>query len=289
MTETTAQTLQEIGRLYNEGLYLQAYRHGETLGPLQQWRPAGARVLAEHPTRTGNNGQKLPLMAVYYVPPGKVLWHATDETYRWRFRIGDALYARYWVQAIRYLSRAKLLGKKSVELSADKLEYQRGTPVMLRVRFFDERLAPASDDGVTVVVDGGGKRFRVPLLRSSASRGIFEGTRGNLPIGKYNAWIAAPTLDKPPAAIRFKVVAPPGEAARKEMDAADMRKAAERSRGRFYDMTNINEAFDDLPVGKPVKVASLPPIALWNNWRILLLFVTLLVVEWLLRKRLGML
>ena len=29
----------------------------------------------------------------------------------WRWRVGDVFFARYWVQAIRYLSRSKLLGK----------------------------------------------------------------------------------------------------------------------------------------------------------------------------------
>ncbi|MEK6247717.1 MAG: hypothetical protein N2C12_06015, partial [Planctomycetales bacterium] len=119
----------------------------------------GTRVLAEHPTKVGEKGNKIPLIALYQMPPGKVLWHAMDGTYRWRFRLGDALYARYWIQAIRYLSRAKLVGKKSVELSADKSKYQRTTPVTLYVRFFDERLTPAADDGVSVIIEGGGHRF----------------------------------------------------------------------------------------------------------------------------------
>ncbi len=249
-----------------------------------------ARVLAEHPTRTGNNGEKLPVMVINYVPPGKVLWHATDETYRWRYRLGDVIFARYWIQAIRYLSRSKLLGKKSVELAADKVEYERGSPVNLRARFFDERLAPAEDDGVTVIVEGNGtKKRQVKLQRSAASRAIFEGALAGLTVGNYVAWVAAPAVTTGAAPARFKVVSPPGEAARKEMDAADLKKAAERSRGRFYDVTTMHTVIDDLPRGRPVKVASMPPIVLWNNWRVLSLFLVLLVSEWLLRKRKGML
>ena len=86
-------------------------------------KPA-ARVLAEHPTRLADDGRQLPVFMMQYVGAGKVLFHATDDTWRWRYRVGDVFFARYWVQAVRYLSRSKLLGKDhSVELSADRREY----------------------------------------------------------------------------------------------------------------------------------------------------------------------
>ncbi len=80
---------------------------------------------------------------MHYVGSGKVIFHATDETWRWRFRVGDVFFARYWVQTIRYLSRSKLLGKdRSAELTVDRREYRRGEPVRVRVRFLDDRQAP---------------------------------------------------------------------------------------------------------------------------------------------------
>ena len=101
----------------------------------------------------------LPVFVMQYVGAGKVLFHATDDTWRWRFRVGDVFFARYWVQAVRYLSRSKLLGKDhAVELTADRREYRRGEPVRLRVRFIDERQAPAEDDGVTVVLEREGQK-----------------------------------------------------------------------------------------------------------------------------------
>ena len=87
----------------------------------------------------------------------------------------------------------------------------------------------------------------------------------------------------------FQVVAPPGEAVRKELDLQQLRISAMKSRGRFYEVAGREDVFSQLPPGKPVQVASLPPLPLWNNWRMLLLFVGLLLCEWLLRKRLGML
>ncbi|HQU47409.1 MAG TPA: VWA domain-containing protein, partial [Pirellulales bacterium] len=121
-------------------------------------KPA-ARIWAEHPLRAGPDGRRLPVIVMHYVGSGKVVFHATDETWRWRFRVGDVYFARYWVQTIRFLSRSKLLGKdRSAELTADRREYRRGENVRLRVRFFDDRQAPADDDGVTVIVEREGEK-----------------------------------------------------------------------------------------------------------------------------------
>src|SRR5207237_706665 len=114
-------------------------------------------------------------------------------------------------------------------------------------------------------------------------------TIADLSDGNYHAWVAAPAASGAPAATNFKVVAPQGERARIELDVAEMKEAALASHGKFYTLRDASRLLDDLPEGRAVKVESLPPKPLWNNWRVLVLFVGLLVGEWLLRKRKGML
>ena len=93
----------------------------------------GTRVLAEHPTRIGPDGRHLPVICLQYVGAGKVLFHATDETWRWRYRTGDAYFARYWIQTIRSLCRAKLTDAgHPVVLATDRREYAQGESVPLR-------------------------------------------------------------------------------------------------------------------------------------------------------------
>ena len=152
----------------------------------------GVRVLAEHPTRTGPDSRHLPVFLFQYVGAGKVLFHATDETWRWRHRVGDLYFTRYWIQTIRYLCRSKLAdGGHSAILSTDRREYPQGESVRLRVRFADERLAPTEDDGVTVVVEQAGRKTqRMSLHRAAAARGLFEGVLDRPATGSYHAWIA---------------------------------------------------------------------------------------------------
>jgi len=252
-------------------------------------KPA-ARVLAEHPFRLGHHGRPLPVMFLHYVGSGKVVFHATDETWRWRRRVGDVHFARYWVQLIRYLARSQLTGSDgTASLVADRREYARGESVRLRLRFHDERLAPEADDGATVVVEQqGGKSRRVRLGRGPIRRGVFEGIVADLPEGDYHAWMAIPTLDAPAPAVDFVVRPPPGEMEQIRMDADALRAAAERSAGRYYDVWSADRLADNLPPGRQVPIQALPPWPLWNRWPVLALFVGLLIGEWILRKRAAM-
>lgn len=253
-------------------------------------KPA-ARVLAEHPVKVGQDGKKLPVICLQYAGAGKVVFHATDETWRWRFRVGDVFFSRYWVQTIRYLSRSKLLGKdRSAELTVDRREYRRGEPVHVRVRFVDERLAPTEDDGVTVMIErAGDKNQTMKLKRGASGRGVFEGTFGKSLDGNYHLWVATPTLEGNPPATDFLVVAPPGEMEHVETDLAELKRASQETKGKFYTLETASRLSRDLPEGRQVKTEPLPPIVLWNQWPCLALFLTLLVGEWVLRKRRGML
>jgi hypothetical protein len=268
----------------------------EDLAPLRWFatvteiRP-GVRVLAEHPMLKGSRGMPLPIICLQFVGAGKIVFHATDETHRWRFRVGDAYFARYWIQTIRYLSRSKLLsGDRAVELSLDREEYRRGDEVNVRVRFLDDRSAPAKDDGVLVVVEQeGGERRTVTLHRHASERGVFEGSAGPLADGNYRVWLAEPVSGSQPPSRAFTVVAPPGELARLQMDAAELREAAKISSGKFYTIATAGKMISDLPRGRPLRIESLPPQPIWNAPLLVGLFVTLLGFEWLMRKRLGLL
>lgn len=248
-------------------------------------KPA-ARVLAEHPQLTGPDGRRLPLVTMHYVGAGKVIFHATDETWRWRYRVGDVFFARYWMQTVRYLSRSKLLGKdRAAELATDRREYRRGENVRLRVRFTDDRLAPADDQGVTVVIErAGDENRRLVLRRSEHARGVFEGLLVRPADGAYHAWVAVPVLGGTPAATDFQVVAPPGELAKVATDFVEMKRAATASKGRAYTLHTAHQLLRDLPPGRQVKTEPLPPIVLWNQWPLLALVLGALVAEWALRK-----
>ena len=272
---------------------------------LNRLKPA-ARVLAEHPGRTTAEGRPAPAIVEQFVGAGTVIFHATDESHRWRFRRGDALFGRYWVQTLRYLSRSKLLGEQSAELTTYHRKYRQGDAVPLQVRFRDERQAPPDDSGVVVVVEReGDKPHRLTLNRSAQRRGIFTGTFPSAPVGRYHAWIVSPALPAPAPSVDFEVEPPPGELARLQMDLAELQQAAEgpylaarnqagthiprTGYGRLYRVDRTAGLLADLPRGREVVLEPLEPFELWNWFPVPLLLLTLLVAEWILRKSRGLL
>jgi len=251
----------------------------------------GARVLAEHPSRTGPEGKRLPLIILQYVGGGgRVLFHATDETYRWRRRVGDVYFARYWVQMLRFLTRSKLAeGDRTVRLSTDRQEYHLGDSVRIQAHFADDRVAPLDDNGVTVELEQTGRQTeKVQLHRTDAGRGQFETVLPNLPSGGYHAKIVTPALPTGVPATDFRIVPPQAEVANVQMDATEMKQAAELTHGKYYAFQDASRLPEDLPGGRQVPVENLPAVPLWNRWPVLLLFLVLLIMEWLLRKRGGM-
>ncbi len=258
---------------------------------LEAQRKESADVLAEHPTRRTADGRKAPIILQRRSGAGMVLFHATDETWRWRYQVGDLYFARYWIQTIRYLSRTKLLGKdQAARLTSNRREYGRGEQVRLRLEFTDERFSPAGDRAATVMLRHGDQPQRqITLHRNPNHREVFEATLDDLPQGNYHAWLIDPVLPGEPAA-DFLVKVSEAEFERTQMDVAELEAAAAKTKGKFYRFETAGKLLDDLPAGRlvPMKPTS-PPMELWNQWPVLLLLLVALVGEWTLRKRSGML
>lgn len=246
----------------------------------------GAIVYATHPVHTAARG-KVPLIVTQRFGNGKVLFHATDELWRWRFRTGDTFYGRYWVHVIRYLSRSKLLGKDpGAELTVDHKVYRTGETVGLRVRFVDEKLAPTAADGVSVIVEkSNGTQKKIVLTRVPEATSVFEGQLPQAQEGKYHAWVATPSFVKSPPAEDFEVRPSERETRVLRTDLAELSQAALLTGGKTYTLSTSATLADDIPAGLPVPLETNKDIKIWKHWLTLTLFAAVLCGEWLLRKR----
>ncbi len=246
----------------------------------------GAIVYATHPLHTAARG-KAPVIVTHRFGNGKVLFHATDELWRWRFRTGDVWYGRYWVHVIRYLSRSKLLGKDpGAELTVDHKVYRTGETVGFRVRFVDEKSAPTGGEGVTVVVEGpGGTQKRVSLSRVPEATHVFEGRLPQAEEGKYHAWVATPSFARAPPSEDFEVRPSERETRVLKADVGEMTQAAQLTGGKTYTLQSAERLADDIPAGLPVPLEANKDLRLWKHWLTLALFACLVCAEWILRKR----
>ncbi len=250
-------------------------------------KPA-AVVLAEHPTISGVNGP-IPLMLYQIIGSGKTMFHAVDDTWRWRFRVGDRYFGRFWTQTIRFLARSKILGQKKAEIQTERKRYLRSQPIEIKVRFPNPVDAPGSGE-VTVEVEhkGHGSR-RMTLKSAKESRNLFAGVIPQAVEGEYEVrLLPPPVLEGGLPTTAFGVDPPAGERERTQMNEAELVRAATVSGGKFHTAFDVDSLLSELPMPQMVPLDTDPPIPLWNTWPVLVLFLCLLVTEWVLRKRAQM-
>ncbi len=246
-------------------------------------KPA-ALVLAEHPTVAGAEG-KLPLIVYQFLGAGKVMFHAFDDTWRWRFRAGDRFFGRFWVQTIRFMARSRLVGQRVAEIQTDRRRYQRGQPIQFRVRFPNPGLAPAGED-VTIQIQRKGQGPRKLTLKlMPGTKNVFEGALPQAAEGSYEVRLLPPPSQDKPVTAEFKVEAPINERERIEMNEPELIKVSEATGGKFYLPLDAQALLKDLPKPSKVPLDTDPPIPLWNTWPVLALFLSLITAEWVLRKR----
>ena len=245
----------------------------------------GAVSLLTHPNKNGVDGP-LPVIVQQQYGAGKVIFHATDELWRWRKNAGDTYYGRYWTQLVRYLSRANLLGRdRGAELMSDRLIYKAGEPVLLRARFLDPELIPTSPAEVTVVLERrDGARQNVKLTPVQGANGVFE-VRCEPGVGGFHAFIETPSFPDVAPSTDFRIEIPQLELQNRSLARSDLQQLAKTTRGEFYSPGMAEKIHDDLPVGRAMALESQKPVSLWNRWEFAVLFVALLSAEWIFRKR----
>jgi hypothetical protein len=247
-------------------------------------KPA-AIVLAEHPTATGSEG-KLPLVVYQFVGSGKAMFHAFDDTWRWRFRAGDQYFGRFWVQTVRFLARSKLVGQRQAEVTTDRKRYERGQPIRLRVRFPNPALTRGTSEvQVEVARKGqGGRKLKLSVVPGTPN--VFEGALPQAGEGEYDVrLLPPPVLDGAMPTANFRVESPVNEFERTQMNEPELARAAELTGGKFYTPLAVETLLNDLPPPSKQPLDTDPPIPLWNTWPVLSLFLFLITTEWVFRKR----
>ena len=165
-------------------------------------------VLALHPDKpaeSGAAGELHPLVVQSFVGAGPVLFLGFDDTWRWRFRNDEEHFDRFWVQAVRVLSRSRL---RRVELKVSKAEFRRDEKMTVMVRFPVESPGPPPGQPVRVTLarsplpTGAGpttglkELTTLTLSRANESGTQYETTLTRTPEGEYRFTLTEPEPQK---------------------------------------------------------------------------------------------
>jgi Putative glutamine amidotransferase len=231
-----------------------------------------------------------PLLFASTVQRSRVAAFAGDTTYLW-CTVGDKaeLHQRFWRQMILWLAKKEADTDQPVWVQVQPRNYVPGTPVTLTfgARAADGSELPDAEFQVEVVAPDGEKSTVTP--RKSANEHSAEFTKSTLP-GDY--WVRVSARHGGQSLgfdgfTRFIVDARDLELDYPSADYEFLKQLSAITGGVSLKPEDVDGLLDRLKNAK-TDVTRVQSITLWDNWWLLLVFVSLMTVEWFLRKKRGL-
>jgi hypothetical protein len=252
----------------------------------------GSEVLVEAEV-PGVAGGRLPAIVARSFGAGKVLYHAFDDSWRWRYEVADTHHVRYWNQIANYIAELPFAVRdKFISLDAGSITYRPGDSADLRVRLRDGEGRPVTNAVVDAVLYKEGKRIAsIRLNPDDNAGGLFRGRTASLEAGDYEVGIESPGIAERDTRARtsFKVEArETGELAQLGANEDLLRQIAGASGAQYLreeQLPKLLELLAPLSQGRVIESDTV----LWQSYWWFLPLVALFTIEWILRKRVGLL
>jgi hypothetical protein len=253
------------------------------------YRPSFAKPGAT-PLLITNDVRQDVVVASQFFGLGRVLYLGTDETWRWRHKVGDRVHAYFWSQAIRWGVSQRLTGDKRLKVGVDRRRIRPGENVEVLARPADAKGLPVSNAIVVAEVEFKAGRQRVQLQPVPDSRGLYRGEIQNLPSGLHNVVVHVEGLGFQDVKAEVQVMAREAtgqEGVELTRDADRLNSMAQAGDGVCMDLLQAGELLKTISAeGKYLEREE--SFELWSSYPALLLIIGLLSAEWLLRKRYGL-
>ena len=275
-------------RLWEEGLPGFFVYH-----PVQRAKP-GATVLLRHPSDRNAYGNR-PLAVVSPFPRGTTFFLATDETWRWRDPYAELYMDAFWRNVVRHLAHGRLERRNDLlELTLDKTLAETGDRVRVQLRMHDSEMQPAVQNEQPVFLRDTNNLTQKRILRSVPGEpGLYQSSFTMNEAGAFSFLVFANQNPADEVMAREDVLVriPDSELAGSSQDADTLRRIAEASHGidnsgRYVflgDAQSLVADFKDRKSYETREDTQTRPI--WDTWWSLLVVISLLGLEWLLRKR----
>jgi uncharacterized membrane protein len=248
-------------------------------------------VYAEHPTDTGPDGRKAPILVLGRFGAGRTLFSAIDDSWRWRYYTGESIFDIYWVQQLRYLALSKKLGQRRFTLTTAKPIYELGQQVRVTLRVLDPQLLQQLPDQIRVdIQDGTGRVIRQEsLVRQEGSADMYVLSFAADQIGKFIVKLPSIAGGADALELPVEVSVPRLELVQPQVDRVSLARIAAETRGQVIELRRAAQVLPTLipSAAKVIPIESGQP--LWDAPLAMVLFVFLITTEWLLRKVYGML
>ena len=256
----------------------------------ETWAVATTRSLTTLRDGADRERAGVPAIVTRRYGLGRVLYIGTDETWRWRYRVGDRYHYRFWTQLLDALRPETFTtGSKQLAIETDRPMYQVSESAHVTVRL----RRPAGDPWLgarvsAVLAQGGSPLVRVPLQEEGD--GVYSGATSPLEAGRYDVRAEVDGLRREAAEVVLPILVE-RPFVREELhgswDEGLLARIAELSGGRALREESIDELVEILAPLSEVDVdherTNLATSAWW-----FVLVALLFTAEWMLRKRVGL-
>ncbi len=227
---------------------------------------------------------------------GKILYCASDETWRWRNNVAGMYQERFWSQIVTWIA-AQPFAVQTAEVSLDTggFVFKEGSTVQFRV-FIDPNHGSAAirsfgGSALSGVLWRNGNRIAsIPLTSDESRDGIFLGKSASLEHGQYEFTVEGGSLKDVAnqARAQFEVLSEaPNEMTEISQNESLLRQIASESGGQYLPEESIRTVKDLLAPWKDGQSREVEvPICHGFPW--FSLIILLLGLEWWLRKRVGL-
>jgi uncharacterized membrane protein len=253
-------------------------------------KPGSGEVYATHPTETGPDGRKAPLLAFGRYGAGRTMFSAIDDSWRWRFYTGESVFDTYWIQQVRHLARSKKLGQRKLMFATVRPQYEIGEQVRLTLRILDPQLLQQLPEQIRVeVLDAAGQVIRhETLVRQEGQADLYA-------LGFTADRVGSFTVKLPPIAggvdqqsVPVTVAVPRLELSQPQVDRTLLSRLASETLGATVAFADAQAKLPQLipSAAKVIPIETSRP--LWDAPLALVIFVLLITAEWIVRKMFGM-
>ena len=220
---------------------------------------------------------------------GRVFYLASDQTWRWRYKVADPLHARFWNQLLSAVMQPPYAASDDfASIATDAIQYEPGQSASIRVRMRNVDGSANGDATVDAILSRDGVTIAtVPLSVDDPSRGTYRGTTDALPEGEYEVRVRASGYDS--RSLRASTSVWVGrdnrlETARLSLQPDTLTKLANDGGGKYFSETSADDLLAEL---KPLSSGRIlrTDFPLMQSWWYFAAVLALLAAEWLIRKR----
>lgn len=234
-----------------------------------------------------------PLCVTRRYGAGRVVYLASDQTWRWRYKTGDSVHGRLWSQLARWVERKPSRVRNDfVSLDASHAFAQAGTPVEIVCELLAARdEQPELGEVIASLRDASGSVVRrIRMLPSETMDGNYAATATDLPIGSFTMSVEADGYTAEALDVRLPLVIsrpPSSEMQVVTTDEQALEQLAKATGGVYLHELELKQLPERLADYRGSSVQS-KIIQVWSTYYWFVAILLVLTVEWLLRKRFGL-